>query len=44
VRIEFFTAVTMKNVVMWDITQRDYCRNRRFRVICGLNQDENFGC
>jgi hypothetical protein len=30
VRFEVFTAVTMKNVVFWDVTQCGYCKNRRF--------------
>jgi hypothetical protein len=30
VRFEVFTAVTMKNVIVWDMTPRDSCKNRRF--------------
>jgi hypothetical protein len=30
VRFEVFTAVTMKKVVLWDVTPRDSCKNRRF--------------
>jgi hypothetical protein len=30
VRIEVFTAVTMKNYVFWDVTRCDSCKNRRF--------------
>jgi hypothetical protein len=30
VRSEVFTAVTMKNVVFWDVTQCGSCKNRRF--------------
>jgi hypothetical protein len=26
-----FTAVTVKNVVFWDIAPRDSCKSRRFR-------------
>jgi hypothetical protein len=29
VRFEFFTAVTMKNFVFWDVTPRDSCKNER---------------
>jgi hypothetical protein len=31
VRFEVFTAVTMKNAVLWDVTPCDSCKNRRFR-------------
>jgi hypothetical protein len=30
VRFEVFTAVTMKNVVFWDVTPSGSCENRRF--------------
>jgi hypothetical protein len=30
VRVEVFTAVTMKNVVLWDITPCGSRKNRRF--------------
>jgi hypothetical protein len=30
VRVEVFTAVTMKNGVFWDVTPRGSCKNRRF--------------
>jgi hypothetical protein len=30
VRFEVFTAVTMKNCVLWDITSCGSCKNRRF--------------
>jgi hypothetical protein len=30
VRLEVFTAVTMKNGVLWDVTPRGACKNRRF--------------
>jgi hypothetical protein len=30
VRFEVFTAVTMRNVVFWDITPCGSCKNRRF--------------
>jgi hypothetical protein len=30
VRLEVFTAVTMKNVVFWDVTPCDSCKNRRY--------------
>jgi hypothetical protein len=30
VSFEGFTAMTMKNVVFWDVTQRDFRRNRYF--------------
>jgi hypothetical protein len=30
VRIEVFTAVTMKNAVFWDVTPYGPCKNRRF--------------
>jgi hypothetical protein len=30
VRFEVFTAVTMKNGVLWDVTPRGTCKNRRF--------------
>jgi hypothetical protein len=30
VRFEVFTAVTMKNVVFWDVTPYGSCKNRRF--------------
>jgi hypothetical protein len=30
VRFEVFTAVTMKNVVFWDVTPCGSCKNRRF--------------
>jgi hypothetical protein len=30
VRFEVFTAVTMKNGVLWDVTPRRSCKNRRF--------------
>jgi hypothetical protein len=30
VRFEVFTAVTIKNVVFWDVTLRGSCKNRRF--------------
>jgi hypothetical protein len=29
-RFEVFTAVTMKNVVFWDVTPCGSCKNRRF--------------
>jgi hypothetical protein len=32
VRFEVFTAVTMKNGVIWDVTQCSPCKNRRFGV------------
>jgi hypothetical protein len=31
VRFEVFTAVTMKNAVLWDVAPCRYCVNRRFR-------------
>jgi hypothetical protein len=31
VRLEVFTAVTMKNGVFWDVTPFGSCKNRRFR-------------
>jgi hypothetical protein len=30
VRFEVFTAVTMKNCVIWDVTPCGSCKNRRF--------------
>jgi hypothetical protein len=30
VRFEVFTAVTMKNGVLWDVTPCGSCKNRRF--------------
>jgi hypothetical protein len=30
VRFEVFTAVTMKNVVFWDVMPCGFCKNRRF--------------
>jgi hypothetical protein len=30
VRFEVFTAVTMKNVIFWDVTLCGSCKNRRF--------------
>jgi hypothetical protein len=30
VRFEIFTAVTMNNVVFWDVTPCGSCKNRRF--------------
>jgi hypothetical protein len=30
VRFEVFTAVTMKNVVFWDVTPCGSCKKRRF--------------
>jgi hypothetical protein len=30
VRIEVFTAVTMKNCVFWDLTPCGFCKNLRF--------------
>jgi hypothetical protein len=30
VRFEVFTAVTMKNDVLWDVTPCGSCKNRRF--------------
>jgi hypothetical protein len=30
VRLEVFTAVTMKKGVFWDVTPCDSCKNRRF--------------
>jgi hypothetical protein len=30
IRFEVFTAVTMKNGVLWDVTPCGSCRNRRF--------------
>jgi hypothetical protein len=30
VRLEVFTAVTMKNGVFWDVTPWGSCKNRRF--------------
>jgi hypothetical protein len=30
VRFEVFTAVTMKNGVLWDVTQCGFCNNRCF--------------
>jgi hypothetical protein len=30
VRLEVFTAVTMKNVVLWDVTPCGSCKKRRF--------------
>jgi hypothetical protein len=30
VRFEAFTAVTMKNAVIWDVTLCRFCVNRRF--------------
>jgi hypothetical protein len=30
VRFEVFTAVTMKNGVLWDVTSCGSCKNRRF--------------
>jgi hypothetical protein len=30
VRFEVFTAVTMKNGVVWDVTPCGSCKNRRF--------------
>jgi hypothetical protein len=30
VRFEFFTAVTLKNGVFWDVTPCGCCKNRRF--------------
>jgi hypothetical protein len=37
VRFEVFTAVTMKNAVFCDVTQRDVCKNRRFGGTSGLH-------
>jgi hypothetical protein len=31
IRFEVFTAVTMKNGVVWDVTPCGSCKNRRFR-------------
>jgi hypothetical protein len=31
VRFEVFTAVTVKNGVLWGVTPCDSCKNRRFR-------------
>jgi hypothetical protein len=36
-RFEVFTAVTMKNVVFWDVTPYRYCVNRRFGVTYRLH-------
>jgi hypothetical protein len=30
VRFEVFTAVTMKNGVLWEVTLCGFCKNRRF--------------
>jgi hypothetical protein len=30
IRCEVFTAVTMKNVVFWDVKPRGTCKSRRF--------------
>jgi RNA recognition motif-containing protein len=30
VRFEVFTAVTMKNIIYWDVKPRGPCKNRRF--------------
>jgi hypothetical protein len=30
-RFEVFTAMTMKNAVLWDVTPCGSCKNRRFR-------------
>jgi hypothetical protein len=30
VRLEVFTAVTMKNGVIWDVTPHGSCKNERF--------------
>jgi hypothetical protein len=30
-RFVFFTAVTMKNFLFWDVTSCGSCKNRRFR-------------
>jgi hypothetical protein len=42
VRFEVFAAVTMKNVVFWDVTPCASCKNRRFGGMYGLHlQGEN---
>jgi hypothetical protein len=33
VRLEAFTAVTMKNCVFWDVTPCDSCKNRGFEEL-----------
>jgi hypothetical protein len=41
VRFEFFTTVTMKNVVFWDVTPWGSCKNRRFgETLCLLHQGD----
>jgi hypothetical protein len=37
VRFEFFTAVTMKNTVFWDLMPCGSCKNRRFGGTYGLH-------
>jgi predicted RNA binding protein YcfA (HicA-like mRNA interferase family) len=37
IRVEVFTAVTMKNAVFWDVVPCRSCVNRRFRVMYRLH-------
>jgi hypothetical protein len=37
VRFEVFMAVTMKNVIFWDVTPCGSCKNRRLGGTCGLH-------
>jgi hypothetical protein len=36
-RFEVFTAVTMKNIVLWDVTAYGFCKHRRFGGTCLLH-------
>jgi hypothetical protein len=36
-RIEVFTAVTMKNGVFWDVTPCGSCKNRHFGGLLGIS-------
>jgi hypothetical protein len=44
VKLEFFTAVAMKNAVFWDVMSCDCCKNRRFGGKCRLHHqgDKNW--
>jgi hypothetical protein len=37
VTYEVFIVVTMKNVVSWDVTQCDSCKNRRLGERCPIH-------
>jgi hypothetical protein len=38
VRFEVFTAVAMKNTVLWNVMQSGSCKNRRFKGMWCLHQ------